>query len=144
MFVLLGIVLLLGAVYFVEKGGGTIVNDFQLSKNFNMKEFQSPGTGEVKVDEKLVALLQKMRDITGKPVIITSGYRTVAYNNTLLDNGAIKDSNHTKGTAADIKIPGMSPSEVARLADEIGFDGIGTYKTFTHVDVGGKKLRWNG
>lgn len=144
MFMILVIVMLLGAVYYAENGGGKIVNDFQLSKNFNMKEFQSPDTGEVKVDEKLVALLQKMRDITGKPIIITSGYRTVAYNNTLLDNGAIKGSNHTKGTAADIKIPGMSPAEVAKLADKVGFDGIGTYKTFTHVDVGGKKLRWNG
>lgn len=139
------LVLIILAILFL--GGGekdTMINNFQLSKNFNMKEFASPDTGEVKVDDKLVSLLQKMRDITGKPITITSGYRTIAYNNTLLDNGAIRNSNHTKGLAADIIIPGMTPSEVAKLADQVGFTGIGIYSTFTHVDVGPKKLRWKG
>ena len=139
-FIVLGIVILL------ILGGGKKVNDFQLSKNFNMNEFASPDTGAVKVDERLITLLQKMRDVTGKPIIITSGYRTAAYNDSLIEKGykAIKNSNHVFGTAADIKIPGLSPSQVAKLAEELGFDGIGTYGTFTHVDVGGKKLRWKG
>jgi hypothetical protein len=40
----------------------------------------------------------------------------------------------------------MTPLELAKAADRIGFKGIGVYPTFTHVDVGGSvagtKIYW--
>lgn len=48
------------------------------------------------------------------------------------------------GKAADIVIEGWDPVEVAALAEEVGFVGIGLYNTFTHVDVrDGDPTRWD-
>jgi uncharacterized protein YcbK (DUF882 family) len=116
----------------------------KLSKNFVLSEFAChDGSKEIIVDYELVQLLQKMRDQLGKSIEITSGYRTAAYNKKC---GGISTSNHLTGKAADIKIAGMTPLQVALIADKIGFKGVGVYPTFTHVDVcgsaAGAKLYW--
>ena len=52
--------------------------------------------------------------------------------------------------AADIKVTGMSPSEVKEAIVELIKEGkmmkggIGLYKTFTHYDVRGRNARWYG
>lgn len=121
-----------------------VPENMKLSKNFAISEFAcKDGSKEVIVDYELVQLLQKLRDQIGKPVSITSGYRTPAYNKKC---GGIATSNHLAGKAADIKITGMTPLAVALAADKIGFKGIGVYPTFTHVDVqgsvAGAKIYW--
>lgn len=120
-----------------------VPENLRLSKNFVISEFACNGSKEIIIDYELVQLLQKMRDILGKPITITSGYRTPAYNKKC---GGIANSNHLTGKAADIKISGMTPLQVALAADENGFKGIGVYPTFTHVDVqgdvNGKKIYW--
>lgn len=63
-------------------------------------------------------VLQPLRNKLGKPVIITSGYRNFELNR--LVNGA-KDSQHTKGQAADIVVKGMS---IAKLFEFIKNSGI--------------------
>jgi hypothetical protein len=55
-------------------------------------------------------------------------------------------SRHMLGTEADIKIDGLTPDEVADLAEEFGFRNVGRYDTFTHVGSGGqpgKTARWD-
>jgi uncharacterized protein YcbK (DUF882 family) len=121
-----------------------VQESMQLSKNFAIKEFAcKDGSKDIVVDYRLVELLQKFRDSVKKIITITSGYRTVAYNKKC---GGIATSNHLTGKAADIKIEGLTPLQVAHAADAIGFTGIGVYPTFTHVDVQGtkegKKLYW--
>jgi uncharacterized protein YcbK (DUF882 family) len=121
-----------------------IPESMKLSKNFTISEFAcNDGSKNIIVDFELVQLLQKLRDKLGKSIEITSGYRTITYNQKC---GGISTSNHLTGKAADIKIAGMTPLEVAYAADKIGFMGIGVYPTFTHVDVcgsaAGKKLYW--
>ena len=69
-------------------------------------------------------------------IVIMSGYRTPAYNATI--KGAAKNSEHTKGTAADIRIPGLQTKYLADLAKALSGGGVGFYerKGFVHVDVG--------
>lgn len=126
-----------------------------LSKDFKLKEFRSkdgaPFTPEVYQNLILVAKnLQVLRDFTKKPISINSGYRSPAHNNKLVaaGGGAVKNSFHTKGMAADIVIKGMSPGEVANTIEQLikagkmQQGGLGRYPNFTHYDVRGTKARW--
>ena len=117
------------------------MNNIKISKNFKLKEFQCKDNSQlVKIDSKLLDKLQKLRDTIGKPIIINSGYRTLKYNKKI---GGVSSSQHLLGKAADIRVNGISPKELAKIAEKIGFNGIGIYKTFLHVDVRKEKARWN-
>ena len=121
----------------------------KLSTNFRVSEFSCHGKGccsETSVDSKLVEYLQKIRDHFGKPVTINSGYRCATHNKNV---GGVSSSYHTKGQAADIKVDGVDPAEVAKYAESIGILGIGLYETskdgyFVHVDTRTKKSFWYG
>lgn len=96
----------------------------------------------VEPSEKLVKLLDQIREHFNAPVTISSGVRCKTHNT----NCGASASQHMKGTAADIKVKGVKPSEVAAYAETLlpGTGGIGRYSTFTHVDVRSNKSRWNG
>jgi len=47
------------------------------------------------------------------------------------------------GLAADVKVQGKTPSDVADWADRHGFGGVGRYESFTHLDVFGQDRRWD-
>lgn len=107
-----------------------------------MREFEcKDGEKLVKLDSTLLNKLQILRDKIGKPIIINSGYRTKRYNEKV---GGSPKSQHMLGKAADIKINGLTPDEIAIKAEKIGFGGIGIYKTFVHLDVRHIKTRWRG
>jgi uncharacterized protein YcbK (DUF882 family) len=115
--------------------------DVQLSKNFHLREFECkcgkcPTT---LIDIHHVKDLQKLRDELGVPIRISSGCRCPSHN---MNEGGVSDSQHLKGTATDIDVPGVKPSRVAAAAEKIGFNGIGRYKTFTHIDSRKEKARW--
>lgn len=118
------------------------MNNIQVSKNFKLKEFQcKDGNHQVMLDSQLLKKLQELRDRIGKPIIINSGYRTKEYNKLI---GGSPNSQHLLGRAADISMTNMNPREVARVAEEIGFGGIGIYRDFLHVDVRKVRARWEG
>lgn len=76
----------------------------KLSANFAVKEFRcKDGTDPIFIDDALVKLLQNIRDHFGKPVTITSAYRTAAHNKAV--KGATY-SQHCYGMAADIRSSG--------------------------------------
>ena len=115
-----------------------------LSKNFKVKEFKcKDGSDEVKVDEGLVEVLQKIRDYFSKAITVVSGYRTLAYNKRI--KGASK-SQHLYGRAADIQVAGIKPRAVAEYAESIGVKGLGLYDYpsggFVHVDTRANRARW--
>lgn len=125
-------------VYSLAKDGSK-----QLSAHFKVREFAChDGSDTVFVSDALVRVLEKIREHFGKPVHINSGYRTEAYNKSLKD--ASQYSQHKYGLAADITIQGVTPAQVAAYAETllVGTGGIGTYKSFTHVDVRRVKSRW--
>lgn len=115
----------------------------KLSANFKVKEFAcSDGSDPVFVAVELVEILQKIRTHYGKAVTITSAYRTPTKNKAC---GGTTYSQHLYGMAADIKVSGVSPKNVAAYAEKLmpKSGGIGIYKTFTHIDVRSVKSRWN-
>ena len=124
--------------YSVKKDGGTYLSD-----NFKVKEFAcNDGSDTVLISDELVDLLQKIRDHFGVAVTINSGYRTSAYNKKV---GGATNSQHVKGTAADIVAKGIDPLTVAQYAEYLmpNSGGIGVYQTFTHVDVRANRSRWD-
>ena len=53
----------------------------RLAPSFTVREFRCrDGSDVVMIDESLVVLLQCIREHFGKPITITSGYRTAAHN----------------------------------------------------------------
>jgi uncharacterized protein YcbK (DUF882 family) len=116
----------------------------KLSANFKVKEFAcSDGTDPIFIDTELVNVLQKIRNHFGKSVTITSAYRTPTKNKAV---GGQVYSQHLYGKAADIKVKDVAPAKVAAYAEKLlpKSGGIGTYKTFTHIDVRTTKARWKG
>lgn len=121
-------------------------------KNFSLSEFNCHDGTPVPLKyygnvQMLMDSLQALRDDTGLPVIVISGYRTEIHNRSV---GGVTNSQHLQAAAADIKIPGWSPAKVqARILKLIAEGkmtegGIGSYSTFTHYDVRGYAARWNG
>ena len=69
----------------------------QLSPNFKVREFACKGSDVVLLDDELVVLLQCIREHFGKPIHITSGYRTAAHNAAVGGIGRYpKDAAHPK------------------------------------------------
>ncbi|MCG8540811.1 MAG: D-Ala-D-Ala carboxypeptidase family metallohydrolase [Clostridia bacterium] len=110
-----------------------VLNNIKLSQNFHIKEFVcKEGKGEVLIAEGLIEKLQALRNYLNRPIIITSGYRSPAYNKKI--KGSPK-SQHIHGRAVDIKVPGVAAEDVGRASIKLGFKGIGIYDTFTHLDI---------
>ena len=114
----------------------------KLTPHFDSEEFRCHDGSLGTIDQRLPELLERIRTKAGnKPIQINSAWRSRTYNAKV---GGAPDSQHCLGKAADIVIKGLTPKQVAKIAEECGATGIGTYKTFTHVDVRSKPARWNG
>lgn len=78
----------------------------------------TPGPEERAALEQLVGrVLDPLREAYGKPINVTSGYRSAALNGTL--SGASKRSHHKRGMAADIVGTPNTGAENRRLYDLI-------------------------
>lgn len=113
-----------------------------LTQNFSQSEFACHHCGEVTLNWKLILSLQQLRNRIGQPIYVTSGFRCAIHNRNV---GGAPHSLHLQGMAADIRVVGMSVSELANHAREIPFlRGVGVYPSrgFVHVDVRGTPLRW--
>lgn len=125
--------------YSLKKDG-----DKKLSTNFKIKEFAcTDGSDPIFIDNDLVNILQKIRNHFGKPITINSAYRTPTHNKKV---GGETYSQHLYGKAADIKIAGVTPEEIAKYVETLmtNTGGIGIYSSFCHIDVRSTKSRWNG
>lgn len=119
-----------------------------LSEHFKKKEFACKcgcglGLKDGDINPKLVEALEDVRTHFCKPVVINSGLRCDDHNKKV---GGAKASRHLLGTAADIRIAGVSPNDVHAYLNEKYTDkyGVGKYRTFTHIDVRANKARWKG
>ena len=108
-------------------------------KYFKIEEFESPdvpGSGDM-MDLELLEKLDLARDIAGFPLIINSGYRSVAHNEKV--NGS-RNSSHLLGLAVDIHCTESRKRYI--LMDALlaaGFTRIGMAKSFIHADVDQEK-----
>lgn len=112
----------------------------RLTANFVSKEFNCNCSqcSETLIDLDHVAKLQKLREDLNSPITITSAYRCESHNKAV---GGSDNSQHKLGTATDIQVSDMDPSEVQDACEH--FDGLGRYDTFTHIDSRGYKARWD-
>lgn len=107
----------------------------QLSANFALAEMilsrtahrrginNTPAPAAVEALRALAQhVLQPVRDHFGRPVIVTSGYRSPVLNKAI---GGGSSSQHTLGEAADFTVAGVSNIEVARwIVANIPFDQL--------------------
>ena len=113
----------------------------EVMKYFNYFEFDSPdiqGSGQL-MNKELLEILDEVREDYGKPIHITSGYRTEAHNAKV---GGKKDSSHLKALAVDVSdnnrglpISSTNKFKLVRLFLEYGITRIGIADTFIHVDI---------
>lgn len=112
-----------------------------VGRHFKVKEFACrDGSQVVFIDDYLVFILDILRNQVGKPVIITSGYRTPTRNKAV---GGAKYSYHMRGMAADIRVEGMTSKEIAKKLNKIipSDCGIIVYSTWVHIDTRNKAYR---
>ena len=119
-----------------------------LSKNFSKLEVQCPcSCGANKISSVLIEKLQKVRNIIGTPILITSGVRCEFYNASIkasMNSSHIPDD-HGIGNAVDIACTNSKDRyELVELAQKffkrIGISG-GSYGGFIHLDVDRSKVQ---
>ena len=119
----------------------------KLSPNFSLEEMivseigarkgfdNTPNATEIANLVRMAALLEQVRAVIKKPIIINSAFRSKAVNDAV---GSKDTSQHRIGCAADIRVPGMTPKEVVEtiMKTDIGYDQlIREFDSWTHISV---------
>lgn len=111
-----------------------------LSAHFTLEEMVASSTAKAKkidntptqevinnLKELCVNVLEPLRVALGKPISVTSGYRSPALNKAVggaVDKNGKPKSQHCFGQAADIQVKGMTPKQVCDKIDELVRKGI--------------------
>ena len=118
-----------------------------LSPNFTLEELthsevaerknldNTPNAIEIANLTRLAGLLEQVRELLNKPIMINSGFRSKAVNDSV---GSKDSSQHRIGCAADLRVPGMTPKQVvtACIAAGLPFDQIiEEFGSWTHISV---------
>ena len=88
------------------------------------------------IDPRTLAIVYRIETHFAAPEIrVVSGYRIPKPGSR---------SNHGRGRAMDIVVPGVPDEEVARFARDLGFVGVGVYPAsqFVHVDIRPRSYFW--
>ena len=119
----------------------------KLTDNFTLAEFTESQTASRKGFDntppaeiipnliRTAKLLEQVRKAVGKPITVTSGYRSKQLNDAL---GSNDRSQHRVGCAADFKVAGMTPDEVVQaiIATDIQYDQlIREFDSWVHISV---------
>jgi hypothetical protein len=124
-----------------------------LSENFTLEEMTASETAarynidntppnEVLLNLRRLALfLEDVRKALDKPIHINSAYRSPEANEKV---GGKSTSQHCRGTAADIKVKGMTPDQVVRAVIKSGLkydQVIREFDSWTHISIpNGKEI----
>ena len=117
-----------------------------LTKHFTLEELiysstaivrridNTPSPEIIKNLTTLAISLEAIRALLGKPIMISSGYRCPALNESV---GGAKKSQHRYGLAADIKVVGMTPYEVCMALKDSGivYDQLVCEPSWTHFGI---------
>jgi zinc D-Ala-D-Ala carboxypeptidase len=122
-----------------------------LSENFTLEEMiasetaarhnidQTPSNEVLMNLRRLALFLEDVRKLLGKPIHINSAYRSPLANEAV---GGKKTSQHCRGTAADLKVKGMTPDQVVReiIKSGLPYDQvIREFDSWTHVSISNGK-----
>lgn len=110
-------------------------------KYFSPKEIACKGTGTLLINHDALSKLDKLRKALGKPMVLTSAYRSESHNRKV---GGAKFSWHMKGRAFDVRMENHDPHEFEKMARTCGFKGIGYYPEhgFMHIDDRDVETTW--
>jgi len=108
------------------------------------------GCGQDTFDVELSEVLDEIRKHFGCRLYVSSGNRCIEYNEKVqLEKDSdytpySSESTHLISKAADIQVENISPAVVYKyLANKFPNKfGIGSYASFTHIDVRPIKARW--
>jgi hypothetical protein len=105
--------------------------------NFSPSEIACRGTGQLLINVEALDALQKLRERLGKPIILTSAYRSPEHNRSKRVRGA-PNSRHLNGDAFDVSMSNHDPDHFENEARAVGFTGFGFYpkSNFMHIDMG--------
>jgi hypothetical protein len=96
----------------------------------------TPNDAEMENLQKLAEFLEEVKALLdGKPIMINSAFRSKQVNDSV---GSKDTSQHRTGSAADIRVPGMTPDAVVRalVASDLPFDQvIREFDAWTHVSI---------
>ena len=101
------------------------------------REFDNtPNDEEMANLVRLAEFLEQVKEVIGgKPIIVNSAFRCAEVNKAV---GSSDKSQHRRGCAADIRVPGMTPDEVvsAIMASGLPYDQvIREFDRWTHVSI---------
>jgi hypothetical protein len=116
-----------------------------LTEHFSLEELtttshrqfdNTPNEAEMANLQKLAEFLEEVKALLdGKPIMINSAFRSKQVNDSV---GSKDTSQHRTGSAADIRVPGMSPDAVVRalVASDLPFDQvIREFDAWTHISI---------
>ena len=117
----------------------------KLTEHFTLEELtvtdhrsldNTPNAGEIENLRRLAVFLELVKtQLGGRAVMVNSAFRSAAVNAAV---GSSDRSQHLLGTAADIRIPGMTPDAVVRavLASGLAYDQvIREFDKWTHLSI---------
>ena len=107
----------------------------KISDHFSKRDFTCKESKKFKISLGLVGALEELRSMLKKRIEIIKGYECPEVAE---KKGKLKKNYHTMGLAADIKIEGMSPTELYLAAEKIdAFHGLGLNldDSYIHVDT---------
>jgi zinc D-Ala-D-Ala carboxypeptidase len=114
----------------------SVVRDWGQYPNFAKHEFDCSHTGDNQMREDFMALLQELRTAYGKPMTVSSGFRSAKHP---IEARKDRPGTHASGYACDIAVQGAEAVELLRLALDLGFTGIGVQQKgsgrFIHLDL---------
>lgn len=110
--------------------------DWSKYPNFNADEFNCTHTGKNEMKPDFMEKLQELRNLYGKAMTITSGYRDVTHP---VEAKKAQGGVHTMGIACDVSCNGSEAFLIMKYAQLVGFTGIGVSQKgngrFIHLDT---------
>lgn len=107
-------------------------------KYFHLNEFECHcKCGRAEMNQIFLGALDQLRERFGKPLVVTSGYRCPSHNVKVSKSGP--NGPHTTGKAVDLAVSRGDAYQLLRLAQDMGFTGIGVQQKggarFLHLDM---------
>lgn len=128
-----------------------ITNNFTLEELTHSNTAVSRGIANIPNDEEIKKLtllaeniLQPLRDLVCKPIIINSGFRNSEVNKLV---GGVPNSQHAKGEAADIRVNGVNVRDLFKtiIESDLPFDQVILYDNssnhFVHISYSSERQR---
>lgn len=91
------------------------------------------------VTQELVDKLDQLRELWGKPLVLTSAYRCSKHPE---EARKAKPGRHNQGIAADVAVSGYDQIRLIVLAHQLGFKGFGIANSFVHLDLRPTGAKW--